>query len=317
MTNIEDPREEALREAAAVGLLDKCTHYLQAGTNPNAVNKVNQWTALHWAAKRDQPGAVRLLLQYGADASVKNAKGELPVDLAKGAEVKELLGAGVGRGESATLKEEETEGKAFVPSYLASPPIAALYSEQNSGISVPVVPEKRQPPTITKRTSGVVNQESAQTLKPLGQAAPVPNPIETKRKDDGELVELLVYLNDYNLSRPNAYLHGALLAPANERLSETVQRLRDEMDGLPESIAITRVSQSMDHRFGPRFTAKQLWVPISSKQYHNRTFSHFKKGDVMLVRDAGKKGNRSAAKGDVKTFIVMFVLLLVFISFGP
>ncbi|KNE69152.1 hypothetical protein AMAG_19966 [Allomyces macrogynus ATCC 38327] len=49
---IYDEREELLREAAALGNAKALTFYLTAGVSPNAQNKINGWTPLHWAAQR-------------------------------------------------------------------------------------------------------------------------------------------------------------------------------------------------------------------------------------------------------------------------
>jgi hypothetical protein len=52
-------------------------------------------TALHWAAKRGHERVARALLQYGADATVKDAKGHAPVDVASES-VRPILGGGGG-----------------------------------------------------------------------------------------------------------------------------------------------------------------------------------------------------------------------------
>lgn len=40
---ITDEREESLREVAALGNIKAVTHYIHAGVNVNAANKMNNW----------------------------------------------------------------------------------------------------------------------------------------------------------------------------------------------------------------------------------------------------------------------------------
>jgi hypothetical protein len=40
---ITDEREESLREVAALGNIKAVTHYIHAGVNVNATNKMNNW----------------------------------------------------------------------------------------------------------------------------------------------------------------------------------------------------------------------------------------------------------------------------------
>jgi hypothetical protein len=63
-------------EIAAVKLL------LEAGARVNAVDN-NKCTALHMAAKRGYIGSVKLLLDHGADPSLKNVYGETAANIAQ------------------------------------------------------------------------------------------------------------------------------------------------------------------------------------------------------------------------------------------
>jgi hypothetical protein len=40
---ITDEREESLREVAALGNIKAVNHYIHAGVNVNAANKMNNW----------------------------------------------------------------------------------------------------------------------------------------------------------------------------------------------------------------------------------------------------------------------------------
>jgi ankyrin repeat protein len=67
---------------------------LDHGTDVNAARpKKGHATALMIAARTGDPELVRLLLTRGADPKVANHEGKTALDLAKGDEVKDLLGA--------------------------------------------------------------------------------------------------------------------------------------------------------------------------------------------------------------------------------
>ena len=68
--------EEKLREASCFGDLDSLVLLLQQGADVNAQHKINGWTALHWAAKRNNMRIVETLLTNGADRNLYTSKGE-------------------------------------------------------------------------------------------------------------------------------------------------------------------------------------------------------------------------------------------------
>ena len=74
-----------------MGNLKAVLHFLAAGVNPSAANKLNQWTPLHWAATRGHMAIVDVLLRNGASKSAKSNKGQRPCDMAKTDELKMLL----------------------------------------------------------------------------------------------------------------------------------------------------------------------------------------------------------------------------------
>jgi len=59
-------------------------HYLRAGVDINAIDTRSplKWTALHTATFEGNPQAVRLLLDNGADARIKDSMGRTPLDIA-------------------------------------------------------------------------------------------------------------------------------------------------------------------------------------------------------------------------------------------
>ena len=56
---------------------------------------MNKWTALHWAAKRNNPEIVKILVENGAEKLVENDKGKIALQLTTSDEVRALLGGRV------------------------------------------------------------------------------------------------------------------------------------------------------------------------------------------------------------------------------
>ena len=52
--------EENLREACCYGDLEAIQRLIAKGTPINSQNKMNGWTALHWAAKRNHMSVVKV-----------------------------------------------------------------------------------------------------------------------------------------------------------------------------------------------------------------------------------------------------------------
>lgn len=52
--------EEKLREAACFGDIDSLQILLRQGVKVNDKHKMNGWTALHWAAKRNEAQVVKV-----------------------------------------------------------------------------------------------------------------------------------------------------------------------------------------------------------------------------------------------------------------
>ena len=108
--------EENLREAACIGDEDAVRAMLMNGVDINSQNKVNGWSALHWAVHRGHKRLVKALIDWGADVDLKNADGNAACSLAKDPEIQQMLGV------TETSTEAGVEDLAtFEPNYLRSP----------------------------------------------------------------------------------------------------------------------------------------------------------------------------------------------------
>ena len=89
----------------------------------NSQHRINKWTALHWAAKRNNPEIVKILIENGAEKLVENDKGEIAVQLTSCDEVRTLLGwTGQNVSTQNVAKNETTSpttDEPFVPSYMS------------------------------------------------------------------------------------------------------------------------------------------------------------------------------------------------------
>lgn len=75
-------------------------------------------TALHWACKRNNEEAVRLLLNNGANPNIQNTKGEKPVNLCTNSSIQLLLGE-TNTTNNTTIYEDKN--MKFTPNYLRNP----------------------------------------------------------------------------------------------------------------------------------------------------------------------------------------------------
>ncbi|XP_065667407.1 ankyrin repeat domain-containing protein 40 [Hydra vulgaris] len=87
---LENP-EEKLREAASTGDKDLLNKLITNGAQINSQNKMNGWTALHWASKRGHFELVCILLHHRAEPSIKNFNGETAADVAFNEKIKQFI----------------------------------------------------------------------------------------------------------------------------------------------------------------------------------------------------------------------------------
>ncbi|KAJ3276169.1 Ankyrin repeat domain-containing protein 40 [Terramyces sp. JEL0728] len=120
---------ESLREASANGNTKAVLFYLENGADINNQNKMNGWTALHWACSRGHEELVKILLNRGADANLLDTKQRKPIDLMK--------------------KETKVD---FIPNYIRAPDVSKLWEEPVLELRKPLEiqqEEKRDPVKIS------------------------------------------------------------------------------------------------------------------------------------------------------------------------
>jgi len=81
-----------LREAAALGDMDGIKMIIRSGNvNINHQHRMNGWTALHWAAKRNRSLVVALLQVSGADDNLADFSGKLAGDVTDDPDIRKML----------------------------------------------------------------------------------------------------------------------------------------------------------------------------------------------------------------------------------
>lgn len=121
---------ESLREQCSVGQEEDVLRFLRDGAAVNSQNRVNGWCALHFAARREHAGIVRVLLDHGAEAGIKNHKGELAVDMTSNKEIRRLIEG------YCNVKDVETKNSNEVPSDSSeAQSVSASGGSQPSGVS--------------------------------------------------------------------------------------------------------------------------------------------------------------------------------------
>ncbi|KAI9217468.1 hypothetical protein BC828DRAFT_391095 [Blastocladiella britannica] len=221
-----DEREELLREAAALGNVKAVTHYLQAGVAASARNKVNGQTPLHWASVRGHAAVITVLLRYGADTSITNAKGLTPRQVAKSDAVRALFPSKGSRSSSPVAADADKENTlpgststgdqdaSLVPNYMRNPDLLKTWTspeELPPGAQPTVLRESDRPPAspVLSATTSV--------------AVPSPAPATTVASSS-ESIEILVATMD---DRPR--LLGTARVPANASVTSLVAKIEREL----------------------------------------------------------------------------------------
>eukprot|EP00794_Sanderia_malayensis_P010990 gene10990-12153_t len=195
---------ETLRENCCGGYIVEVRKFLDKGADVNSQNKVNGWTALHWAVKRGHKNIVELLLSRGADPSILNAKGELPIDLTDREDIKKLFKTSsaddpVEGGQDKKQVQDQARGNtvSFVPGYLANPVFPYAVAAGN-----PILTS-----TMPETTQNSLNND--QVLLPgylakpvlMATAKPVANKSDNELQEDAKS-EQPVYVPGYIAANP-------------------------------------------------------------------------------------------------------------------
>ncbi|KAJ2853799.1 hypothetical protein GGI22_004725, partial [Coemansia erecta] len=232
-----DEREENFREMAALGNVKAMKAYLRGGVNIDGQNKVNGQTALHWACVRGNLDAIELLVRAGADTTIKNNKGQTPLEVCKQDSTRALLpnyrkgedsssGSAVAKDKTSPVEGFEAP---FVPNYMANPDLSKAWG----------IPEDAMMPA--QGESGYVQQlqfeASMGKNKPSSKSdvASIPATAE-KFIGNPEDQELLVYRNYYCEDN----LLGSVYVDANNQtIGDLKTQLMNEIDDMPENGAFS------------------------------------------------------------------------------
>ncbi|KAJ2804950.1 hypothetical protein H4R20_002292 [Coemansia guatemalensis] len=248
-----DERAENLREMAALGNLKAVRAYIRSGVDMNSQNKMNQWTALHWACVRGNKDVAEFLICVGADISLKNNKGQTPLDVCKSDGIRALFPgySAVGpvdtpvSGDDAKRPPHGAPELPFVPNYIANPDLAKAWDMPEDALlgSQGESGYMRQLQHEASVSSGVpTGQQPTQA-----QAAQQAMSTVTASAEEREILVYNGHCEDQNL------LGSVFVNPQDQTIAGLGAQILDELDGLPKSFSISR------------YNGKQI-VPVSTKQ---------------------------------------------------
>ncbi|KAF9370356.1 hypothetical protein BGX21_005589 [Mortierella sp. AD011] len=258
-----DERVNDLHEMAAIGNLKAVLHYCQSGVNINAQNKMNGWTALHWATHRGHEPIVRALLMRGASKDVENKKGQTPVDLATKPEICALYGKEVVASESSQQDQDSTTST-FIPAYLAQPDLSKLWSLPEGSTEDPKLNQEAFALSNPKLPSSTPAPKTGTSSLP--QPSNVANSDSLATKDTYVAKEILVY----GSSVTDDNLLGAIFANIEDTIEKTIHQIREEIDDVPEEFSLSRYNGSKV-------------VPVNMKQLSRKTGDMFRGQDDAIV----------------------------------
>ncbi|KAF9577368.1 Ankyrin repeat domain-containing protein 40 [Lunasporangiospora selenospora] len=250
-----------LHEMAAVGNLKAVLHYCQSGVDINGQNAMNGWTALHWASHRGHEPIVRALLMRGAQKDVLTHKGERAEDLAKKPEICALFGK-----EYQEPTADEAGQNLFVPSYLAQPDLAKIWSMPEGSTEDPKLNQEAfalSNPSIGPNTAVPKIEPGRQPARP-STSAHVPAAKATTPGPENK--EILVY--SQSVSDEN--LLGSIFAQADDSIERTIALIQEEIDDLPESFTLSKFNGSKT-------------IPVNTKQYSRKTGDLFRGDEDAIV----------------------------------
>ncbi|KAJ1822877.1 hypothetical protein LPJ56_000506 [Coemansia sp. RSA 2599] len=228
---------------AALGNLKVVISYLRSGVDINSRNRMNGWTALHWACTRGHQRVVETLIRAGADVYITNSKGEWPIDVCKDNHIRELFRYHMKNEEiDAALQEEPenlTGGAGFVPNYIANPDLSSAWES----------------PTETVMADDEANYTRAMHRDRGYQSSLIQvqqdPPTSFRRYSEGAGREFLVYKDTCD----EAHLLGSVFVDdvRGRKVCDLVSQIREELDEVPTSFGIMRYNG-------------QQTVPVGKKQ---------------------------------------------------
>ena len=122
--DFEYEKNEKLRELCYIGDLELIKAFcINEKPDVNSKNKINQWTALHWAAKQNNLELVKYLLEIGASIDNKDKDDRKPSYFAKDPMIKSLLTRDVNENQLNLSKTVETVSSqiSFIPNFIKNP----------------------------------------------------------------------------------------------------------------------------------------------------------------------------------------------------
>ncbi|CEI88902.1 hypothetical protein G6F70_007406 [Rhizopus microsporus] len=241
-----DEREDTLREVAACGNIKAVLHFAHAGVNLNSQNKMNGWTALHWAAHRGHEHVITALLKSGADPLLKTHKGQTALDLAVKHEacvalLKEAMGD-----QAQTNVGPEPE-LPIVPTYLKNPDLEKTW----------LLPDE----FTENKVENIVRKQKAKDM------LNTPTVIAEEKKEDKneDEKEILVYLS----ARKDDSLLGSVYLK-DQSIESALEIIKQEIDGLPDKFGLVRHNGKVS-------------IPINPKQMNKRLFELFRTEEDALI----------------------------------
>ncbi|ORX69764.1 hypothetical protein DL89DRAFT_165602 [Linderina pennispora] len=271
---ITDERDESFREMAALGNLKAVTAYIRSGICIDGQNKMNGWTALHWACKRGHARIVDVLLRAGADSMLKNTQGQTPLDLSKSDEIRALFAtiANIDVVTLAPTQPAEGDEKTFTPNYLVNPdltkawgvPEDAMLPSQGDSSYVQQLQQEASISTSAKRTQRIAEKASPANLA-AGSAQGQQGPVATAASADEER-EILVYKQIF----ADDNLVGSVLVGSEKTVNDLAAVIREELDGIPSNFSIARNN------------GRQT-IPISARQHEFSVTKVFRSADDAAV----------------------------------
>ncbi|KAI8810361.1 hypothetical protein BJ742DRAFT_801589 [Cladochytrium replicatum] len=307
--------DEALREAAAIGNIRAVQAFLRyPNIDINSRNRVNGWTALHWAAKRGNADVVTLLLRSGADPSLESNASQTALDVAHES-VRALFGletiAEVAEMDGANEGSEE----GFVPNYRANPEFAKLWSvpgessgpaftftrdkgevsagdsgsagsslpatentgiSQSSSTSTIVMPPSQ--PHLSNETPSVSSSQMHSVSAEQFSLSPAPQRIQIHQPQ-----QYSPYLPSKSSKRELQVFRrtgttlrclGAIVVRPGETITTTIHQISAEMDEVPRP----EVIRTLYKHNGVR------WFPVNRKQSNVETLNvFFGNEDVAII----------------------------------